>query len=234
VSEQLTPPRAVARFLGFRLSRSDFLALDNRHLGFALLCTWIVGIGRWWDDPKAGLLQHAGLGSVLYACVLAAVLWLVALPLKPRDWTYRRVLTLVAMTAPPGILYAIPVERLFDLRTAGRLNLWFLAAVATWRVALLLQFLVRFPLIGWVQAILCALLPVTAIVTALSALNLHRVVFNIMGSIAEGSHGAHDDAYGVLLGLTLLSWLVFPATAVGYLVTVVFARRRPREAAGGS
>jgi len=226
VSDRLTPLRAVARFLTFRLSRAEFLTLDNRHLGFALLCTWIVGIGRWWDDPKAGLLQHAGLGSVLYAVVLAGVLWLVTLPLKPQNWTYRRVLTLVAMTAPPGILYAIPVERFFELRTAGQLNLWFLAAVATWRVALLMHFLVRFPLIGGFQALLCALLPVTAIVTALSALNLHRVVFNIMGSIGEGSRTAHDAAYGVLLGLTVISWLVFPATAVGYLAVVVLARRK--------
>jgi hypothetical protein len=222
--------RAVARFLTFRLSREDYLALDKGHLGFALLCTWIVGIGRWWDDPKAGLLQHSGLGSVVYAGVLAAVLWLIVLPLKPRDWTYARVLTLVAMTAPPGILYAIPVERFFSLRTAGELNLWFLATVAALRVALLIHFLIRFPLIGWVQAVLCALLPITAIVTALSALNLHKVVFNIMGSIGEGSPSAHDAAYGVLIALTVLSWLVFPLTASGYLTVLVLARRRAKEA----
>jgi hypothetical protein len=230
VSDRPAPLRAVARFLTFRLSRADYLALDRRHLGFALSCTWIVGIGRWWDDPKAGLLQHSGLGSVVYACVLAAVLWLIVLPLEPRDWTYARVLTLVAMTAPPGILYAIPVERFLSLRTAGELNLWFLAAVAAWRVALLIHFLIRFPLIGWVQASLCALLPITAIVTALSALNLHRVVFNIMGSIGEGNPSAHDDAYGVLIALTVLSWLVFPLTASGYLTVVALARRRAKEA----
>jgi hypothetical protein len=230
VNDRPAPLGAVARFLTFRLSREDYLALDRSHLGFALVCTWIVGIGRWWDDPKAGFLQHAGVGSVLYACVLAAILWLIVLPLKPRDWTYSRVLTLVAMTAPPGILYAIPVERFFDLRTAGQLNLWFLAAVAAWRVALLIHFLIRFPLIGWVQAVLCALLPITAIVTALSALNLHRVVFNIMGSIGEGNPSAHDAAYGVLITLTVLSWLVFPLTASGYLTVVVLARRRAKEA----
>jgi hypothetical protein len=232
VNERLTSLGAIARFLTFRLSRADYLALEHRHLIFALLCTWIVGIGRWWDDSNASLLQHAGLGSVIYACVLAAVLWLVVLPLKPRDWTYRRVLTLVAMTAPPGILYAIPVERLFSLRTAGHLNLWFLAAVATWRVALLVHFLIRFPLIGRAPAVLCALLPLTAIVTVLSALNLHRVVFNIMGSITEGDRTAHDAAYGVLLALTVLSWLVFPATALGYVAAVVVRRRRSRKASG--
>jgi hypothetical protein len=221
VNERPTLLQAITRFLTFRLSRADFLALDHKHLVVALLCTWVVGIGRWWDDPRASLLQHAGLGSLVYACILAAVLWLVVLPLKPRDWTYLRVLTLVAMTAPPGILDAIPVERLFSLRTAGHVNLWFLAAVAAWRVALLVHFLIRFPLIGWVRALLCASLPVTAIVTAVSALNLHRVQF-----ITENPT-AHDDAYGVLVLLMLLFWFVFPATALGYLAAVVLARRRP-------
>jgi hypothetical protein len=92
--------------------------------------------------------------------------------------------------------------------------------------------LVRFPLIGGYRAVVCALLPITAIVTALSALNLHRVVFNIMGSIGERS--AHDSAYGVLLALTVVSWLVFPLTAVGYLTALVLARRRPSEASGKS
>ena len=68
--------------------------------------------------------------------------------------------------------------------------------------------------------------------TALSALNLHRVVFNIMGSMGERS--AHDAAYGVLLGLTLVSWFVFPLTAMGYLTAVAIARRRPSEASGKS
>jgi hypothetical protein len=231
VSERPAPLRAVARFLTFRLSREEYLALDKGHLGFALACTWIVGIGRWWDDPKAGLLQHSGLGSVVYACVLAAVLWLIVLPLEPRDWTYARVLTLVAMTAPPGILYAIPVERFFDMSTAGQLNLWFLALVAAWRVALLIHFLIRFPLIGWVQALLCALFPITAIVTALSALNLHRVVFNIMGTIGDANRTAHDAAYGVLFTLMVLSWLLLPLTISGYLTVVAIARRRAKEAA---
>src|SRR5689334_17193580 len=115
------PPEVSARFLTFRLYRPDSLALDRRHLPVALAWTWVVGMGRWWDDPKAGFVQHAGLGSVLYACVLAGVLWLVVAPLKPFDWSYQRTLTLVAMTAPPGVLYAIPVEKFFDLHTAGQI-----------------------------------------------------------------------------------------------------------------
>jgi hypothetical protein len=219
------PATAIARFLTFRLSRSDYLALDRRHLQVALASTWVVGMGRWWDDPKAGFLQHLGIGSVLYACILAAVLWVIVAPLKPLDWTYGRTLTLVASTAPPGSLYAIPVEKFFDMHTAGQINLWFLAIVALWRVSLLIHFLIRFPLIGWIRAVICALLPVSAIVTALTALNLHRVVFDFMSGLAEHDRTAHDAAYGVLVGLTFISWTVFPLVALGYLAAVLTARR---------
>lgn len=212
------------RLLTFRLSREQTLALDRRHLGAGLVATWLVGMGRWWDDPGAGLLQKLGLGSVIYAFVLALVLWLVVLPLRPADWSYRRVLTFVVMTSPPAILYAIPVERLTDLRTAGQLNLWFLAAVATWRVALLLRFFVVLPKIGVVKAVIAALLPLSAIVTVLTVLNLHRVVFSIMGGIAEADRSAHDAAYGVLVGLTLLATTLAPVLVLAYLGAIVHAR----------
>jgi hypothetical protein len=137
----MTASRAIWRLLTFRITLEEFLSLGRRHLLVSLLWTWVVGMGRWWDDPDARLLQRLGLGSVLYACVLSALLWLVVLPLRPRNWSFVRVLTFVSMTSAPALLYAIPVERLFDAATAGRLNLWFLAAVALWRVALLLRFL---------------------------------------------------------------------------------------------
>ena len=44
--------------LTFRLTREEFLAFDYRHFIFGLICTWIVGIGRNWDNPEASLLQH--------------------------------------------------------------------------------------------------------------------------------------------------------------------------------
>jgi hypothetical protein len=212
------------RLLTFRLKRPALLALSNRHLGAALACTWIVGMGRWWDDPGASFLQKLGVGSVVYVFVLAALLWLVILPLKPEDWAYRRVLTFVAMTSPPAILYAIPVERFFSLSTAGTLNLWFLAVVATWRVALLVQFLLVLPRVGWIKSLIAALLPLASIVTALTVLNLHRVVFSIMGGIAEQDRSSHDAAYEVLLLLTALSMLAAPVLLVGYLVAIVHCR----------
>jgi hypothetical protein len=133
----------AARLLSFRLTGAEFGGFNYRHLLFGLLCTWLVGIGRWWDDGGARLLQHAGAGSVIYIFILALLLWLVVLPLKPHGWKYVHVLTFVSLTAPPALLYAIPVERLFTIRTARSLNVWFLAIVATWRVALLFVYLKR-------------------------------------------------------------------------------------------
>lgn len=216
----MSVPFAFVRMLGFRLTRAEFLALDRRHLIAGLVCTWIVGMGRWWDDPDAGWLQHLGLGSVVYALVLAAVLWLLVLPLRPSDWSYLRVLTFVAMTSPPALLYAIPVERMVEHGTAAQLNLWFLAVVALWRVALLVRFLIVVPKIGVVCALVAALLPLAAIVTALTALNLHRVVFSLMGSIAESDRSTHDQAYGFLVLLTVLSMVAAPVLLLAYLISI--------------
>jgi hypothetical protein len=209
------------RLLGFRLSREQMLALDQKHLIAGLLVTWIVGVGRWWDDPGARLLQRLGLGSVIYAFVLALVLWLIMLPLRPQDWSYRRVLTFVTLTAPPAILYAIPVERMVDLETAGQLNLWFLALVALWRVALLIYFFLILPRVGGFKAVIAALLPLTAIVTLLTILNLHRVVFSLMGGIGENERSAHDAAYGVLVGLTFISTTLSPLLVVAYVGAII-------------
>jgi hypothetical protein len=217
---------AFWRLLTFRSSRAQMLELGRKQLWAGLLVTWVVGMGRWWDDPGASLLQKLGIGSVIYAFVLALVLWVVVLPLRPQDWSYRRVLTFVTMTAPPAILYAIPVERLFDLHTAGRLNVWFLALVASWRVALLVHFFVVLPRIGAFKAVIAALLPLTAIVTVLTILNLHRVVFSIMGGIADAERSAHDAAYGVLVGLTLISTTLSPLLLVIYLGAIIHAHRR--------
>src|SRR3712207_7552248 len=52
---------------------SDVCSSD---LAFGLACTWLVGVGRYWDNPRASLLQHLGVGSVVYVFALALLLWL--------------------------------------------------------------------------------------------------------------------------------------------------------------
>lgn len=213
--------RDTARILTFRMSREGFLGLGTRHLLFGLICTWIVGMGRWWDDPAASVVQHTGVGSVIYIFVLALVLWLVVRPFSPPDWSYKNVLTFVSLTSPPALLYAIPVERFVDLSVARSINVWFLALVAVWRVALLFFYFRRFARLNIIAVVVSALLPIMAIVATLTVLNLERAVFDIMGGLRE-SGTSNDAAYAVLFALTFLSlYLVIPVFVV-YIGAVAY------------
>ena len=215
------------RVLTFRVTRDELLSLDRRHLIFGLVSTWLVGMGRYWDNPRANLLQHLGVGSVVYVFVLSAILWLTMWPLRPEDWSYRRVLGFVCLTSPPAALYAIPVERWMSLEAARSTNAWFLAAVAAWRLALLFFFLSRLGRLGWFATLVGALLPVTGIVVALTALNLEHVVFQIMGGLDQTS--PHSTSYGVLVMLTILSVYAALPLLVAYL-SIAVARRLPGPA----
>jgi len=58
--------QTALRLLFFRASQSELIQLGWRHLAIGVICTWLVGVGRYWDNPRAGLLQHLGVGSVIY------------------------------------------------------------------------------------------------------------------------------------------------------------------------
>lgn len=219
------------RLLTFRASAEELVQLNKRHLLFGLLCTWAVGVGRYWDNPRVHLLQHLGVGSVIYVFVLALLLWVILWPLKPRHWSYFRVVTFVSLVSPPAILYAIPVEHFYSIHTANKLNVLFLALVATWRVALLFFFLRRLGEMSWFTIFVAALLPLTLIVVTLSILNLERVVFNIMGGITEET--ASDASYEILLLLSYFSIIMFLPILLCYVVlafqTLTESRRKARE-----
>jgi hypothetical protein len=220
----------ATRVLTFRASREELLALDHRHLAFGLLWTWIAGAGRYWDNPQASLLQHLGVGSLLYVFVLSGFLWAVIAPLRPEGWSYPRLLTFVTLTSPPAVLYAIPVERFASIDAARTMNVWFLAVVAAWRVALLFWFLGRLARLRWYEVIVAALLPLCCVVVGLTLLNLEHVVFNIMGGLREDP-SPNADAYGFLFALGMLSMMALPVLALLYVGMVVAAQTRPRKAA---
>ena len=205
----------------FRITREELLLLDHRHLAFGLFWTWIAGMGRYWDDPKAHLLQHLGVGSVIYIFVLSLMLWLVIWPLRPKDWSYRNVLTFVSLTSPPAILYAIPVERFYNLETADTLNAWSLAIVAAWRVSLLIFYLGRLGRLSPFPRIVATLLPLASIVFTLTVLNLERAVFEIMGGFRERT--PNDDAYVVLILLSLLSYILAIPILICYVALIIRA-----------
>lgn len=217
----------IIRLLTFRLTRDEMLALDTRHLMAGIIGTWIVGMGRYWDDPGASLLQHLGLGSVIYIFVLSAFIWLILLPLKIESWTYKTVLTFIALTSFPAIFYAIPVERFCSMTTANRINVWFLAIVALWRLCLLFFFLSRFTKLSAGYIITVTLMPMCLIIATLTALNLHRVVFNIMGGVRNPT--PHDSAYHILVLLTVVSTFLSIPLLLAYVVGIYRRRKRSRD-----
>ena len=222
------PPLATLfRVLTFRFTRVDVLAFGRPHFLLGLTGTWVVGMGRYWDDPAASTLQHLGLGSVIYIFALAVFIFGLIHPLRVPGWTYFRVLTFIALTSFPAVFYAIPVERFVHIDTANTINVWFLLLVATWRLSLLFVFFHRFTDVTKGQIITVVLLPMCAIISALFALNLHRVVFNIMGGVRNSS--AHDGAYMVLMTLTLLSVVLVIPLLIHYLFIIGSRERAKRN-----
>ena len=214
----------IARILTFRATLPDFERLGNGHLAAGLMATWLVGIGRYWDNPRVGVLQHAGVGSVVYVFLLSALLFVLGLGLRPERWSYRNLLTFVTLTSFPGLIYAVPVERFLAPESARMANLWFLAVVALWRMALYALYLKRYAGLSVLPLIVQLLLPVTAIVFALSVLNLEQAVFDIMSGVQRRTTSA-DDAYVLVIFMTFISLYVAPALFVLYIILAVRAAR---------
>lgn len=206
----------TGKFLFFRPIKPDLPRHTPLYLLIGIGSAWLAGLGRYWDHPNAAWWQYAGLGSVAYIFVLALVLYLLLLPLRPDNWTYSRVLTFVGLTAPPGILYAIPVERFLSLDAAQSINFWFLAIVASWRVALLWRFLRGPARLPSAAALIALLLPLSLIVAALTALNLEKAVFEIMAGLHGKERTPNDAAYAVMIALTGISFYASPFLLIGY------------------
>jgi hypothetical protein len=218
--------RDAIRVLSFRRPSKDIADSWQRYLAFGLLFTWLAGVGRYWDSPRADLWQYAGMGSLAYVFVLASLLWLIIAPLKPVRWSFKNTLIFVTLTSPPAVLYAIPVERFMSLENAQTANALFLGIVATWRVALLVWFLKAVSQLSWLRIAVATLLPLTLIIVALALLNLEHVVFNIMSGIRPEDRSANDGAYTIVLMLTYFSVMAFPFALTTYLVLIFLSWRK--------
>ena len=206
--------KTITRLLTFSLTGEDMLQLNRKHFIAGLIGTWVVGMGRYWDDKGASLVQHLGLGSLIYIFLLAGFIWLIVLPFKVDRWEYFTVVTFIGLTSFPAILYAIPVERFLSYRGANTLNVWFLAIVAIWRLCLLYYFLKCFTQLSIWNVLTITLMPVCLIISILTALNLHRVVFDIMSGNTR--HSPHDDSYLVLMILTIVSMILTLPLLIAY------------------
>jgi hypothetical protein len=218
--------RDTFRILTFRKPSAQIATAWPAYLAFGLFFTWLAGIGRYWDSPRAELWQHLGLGSLSYVFVLALILWLVILPLKPARWSYRSVLIFICLTSPPAILYAIPVERFMSIEAAQTANVGFLAIVATWRVALLVWFLRNIANLSRFTVLVAAVLPLTLILVALTLLNLEHVVFNLMAGLEEDQRTGNDTAYFVVFALATFSVMAAPVFLAAYLFLIYRAHVR--------
>lgn len=225
----VSPLRTAARVLFFRASREELLNLDRRHLALGLIATWLVGLGRHWHSPRAGWFQKTGVGSVAYVFVLATFLWLILWPLRPKNWSWERLLTFITLVSPPAVLYAIPVEMFTTLETSQTLKATFLGIVAIWRVALLFWFLNRAADLPRYAVAIGSLLPLTVIVNALTILNLDRVVFDFMSGVPPGQRSSADTAYSILWLVSALSMLVSPVLLLGYIALGIARFRQARR-----
>jgi hypothetical protein len=172
------------------------------------------------------LWQYLGLGSVAYILVLAFIIWIIVKPLKPKNWSYKNTLLFISLTSPPAILYAIPVERFTSLETAQTINVWFLAVVATWRVALLFNYLMNVAKLTGGTIVVAALLPLTLIVSALTALNLEHVVFQVMAGLEPADKSQNDSAYTVLVLITAASVVASPVLLLAYIYQIVERQKK--------
>jgi len=217
----LEAARTAARVLFFRASREELESLGLRHFAIGMICTWIVGMGRHWDNLRSEPLQYLGTGSVVYVFVLAFLLWAAARPMSRRPWPYGSFLAFVTLTSPPGILYAIPVERITDLPTSQNVNSFFLALVAGWRVSLYFFYVRRLGLMPLFQQATATLLPLLAAICALTILNLDHVVFDLMRGVVDPS--PHDKAYDVLFTITMCSFTLLPICVIAYGIALSVA-----------
>jgi hypothetical protein len=196
------------------------------YLAYGLAVTWLAGVGRYWDNPKAEWWQFAGLGSIAYVFALAALLWLVIAPLKPRRWHFSDVLLFLTFTSLPAFLYAIPVEMMMPLSRAQAVNAWFLAIVASWRVILLVLFLKRAAGLSGFAIVVATLLPLTLIIAALGILNLEHVVFNLMAGNGPAPKSVNDTAYSIIFTLTLFSMFALPVLLAAYVAVITRAHSK--------
>lgn len=208
------------KFLAFRPVRPDMKRLRWHFLALGLVSSWLAGLGRYWDTPDAQWWQYAGLGSVIYTLFMAAFLYALILPMRPGNRSYLGVLTFVGMTAPPAILYAIPVERFTDPYTSSQVNYGFLLVVATWRVALLWLYLRRSAQLPAIPALVALSLPLALILVVLAHMQLMSTVMEGMAGVRVEQH-TPNLAGELIVTLGGISFFLLPILVAAYIVIAV-------------
>ena len=154
-------------------------------------------IGEWWHFvvPLGASLATS---FVLYQLVYLTMLRQRAAAQYLK--TYRTFLGLYWMTAPLAWLYAIPVERFLSPVDAVKANLWFLAIVAAWRVALMIRIINVFCRIRLWVAVFLVMAFADAVVLILLRLTPLPLV-QLMGGVRLTESEGLIDATACYVGL---------------------------------
>ncbi|MBV6457947.1 MAG: hypothetical protein HONBIEJF_01067 [Fimbriimonadaceae bacterium] len=207
--------RDTGRFLTFRATQEDYERFGYRHFLLGFLTTWAVGIARNWDYPEAELFAKAGLPSLAYIFLLSLLLFAFAWPVSYEKQNYWKFLTVVSMTAAPGLIYGIPVEMFLSTTGAQNANLAFLGFVALWRVALMVHFLFVAAGNTILTTMAVLLTPLSIMIVGLISTGRAGYIMDIMGGLRSRgpSHLKAVDETVAFLGC--LAW---PVGVCGLLV----------------
>lgn len=205
------------------------IAQSPRAIGVGFLFVVSAGLAREYDHESllhepwhaliplgASLITSAALFLVLYAMPNRAETQ------RPRVTTaYHSFLSLYWMTAPLAWLYAVPYERMLDAADSTAANLWTLAVVAAWRVALMTRIISVLLNIRIVFGFMIVMAFADALVlTALSIADLPLI--NVMGGVSlTQSERLLADVALTVITLGLLSSGIW---ALGALAAFFMAR----------
>lgn len=193
-------------------------------LALGIVGVVIAGIGRWWDDPEASLLQQYGVGSVVYSLLLALVVLASISPFNPKI-PYRAVLGMVCFTSLPALLYAIPVEKFMTATNATIYNAAALGIVATYRVSLLAWFHAKVVQIRWWQNVLAILFTISFIGAGVFIFGYAPKILETMGGMRYDDP-VRNQVAKLGEGLSFFSLLAAPIVVVAYAI-VKLANRKP-------
>jgi hypothetical protein len=201
------------------------LAADRRALWVGLLFVLSAGFAREHDGQD--LLREPWHLLVPLGASLAAsfLLFLVACGpvflrggVRPPFFSaYRSFLTLFWLTAPLAWLYAVPYERFLSPGAATEANLWTLALVATWRVALMVRVISVITDRSAVSPFFLVMAFADAVALA-AVLAMPKPIISVMGGVRL------SESENVIQGATLLvlffGFLSAPVWGIGGLIAL--------------
>ncbi|MBN9119558.1 MAG: hypothetical protein J0I06_10440 [Planctomycetes bacterium] len=224
-------PRTLGLFLIGNRAAILELAADRRALWVGLLFVLSAGFAREYDGEYLVCEPWYLLIPVGASLVASFLLFVVACgPVflrregRPSFFSaYRQFLTLFWLTAPLAWFYAIPYERFLTPGTATSANLWTLAFVAAWRVALMVRVVSVVTGRPW-SACLC-LVMVFADAVALAAVHfMPKPIFALMGGVRQ-TESEKVVASATFL-ISCLGYLSVPVWVIGALSSFFASRSK--------